>query len=465
MSKNKKYCEVVQATKGVFDTTGLCWTDRVFSHPQRTIRVASSFSGIGAPEKALERLGLNTKIVFACDIGERYLKYTYKQLREFIADFNDDEKEAFAQSLFEDNKPAVDDRRKKGIDFIPFTIDEVKQNLFVEIEDTKLKLELTKGCLDLLIIHKGLTTKEEICGYIDSLYDKKGKNYVKESFFANHTISEDAWYTDIRFLDATKYKGQVDLYVGGSPCCSYSRSGKRLALEDTRGTLFYDFAKRIEECEPKVFIFENVIGILDEKDGNMSGLEAALEVFQGMGYKVCWQILDAQNCGVPQHRERVWVVGVRNDIDREITFPAPIPLTEKKVDYLENGGYADIICERYQSGAECLKLMGFTDFKVAPLLKDMGELKRERTLCQQAGNSMVVECLMAMFKQIDITQFGVDLGKEVETYEPISSEIGTDTFKLKFLDSMFGENPEPTETLKVKILDEMNFTGRTPKNI
>lgn len=93
--------EIITKTRGEFDTDSKNWTDREFSHPERTICVATSFSGIGAPEKALERLGLKTKIVFACDIGERYLKYSYNQLKNFIKDFNDEDKEVFAKSLWE----------------------------------------------------------------------------------------------------------------------------------------------------------------------------------------------------------------------------------------------------------------------------------------------------------------------------------------------------------------------------
>lgn len=62
---------IVETTRGEFDIDGQCWTDREFSHPERTIRIATSFSGIGAPEAVLEKLGLKSEIVFACDKGER----------------------------------------------------------------------------------------------------------------------------------------------------------------------------------------------------------------------------------------------------------------------------------------------------------------------------------------------------------------------------------------------------------
>ena len=83
--------------------------------------------------------------------------------------------------------------------------------------------------------------------------DKK----CKESYFANYKISEESWHEDIKQFNAKKFKGKVDLLVGGSPCQSFSMVGKRRGLEDTRGTLFYEFARVVKESQPKVFIYEN----------------------------------------------------------------------------------------------------------------------------------------------------------------------------------------------------------------
>ena len=225
--RNNQDLTIIEATQGQFDTEGKSWTDRELSHPERTIRVATSFSGIGAPEMALKRLGLNSKIVFACDIGERYLKYSYKQLAAFTTRLDEQKKKLFAQYLYEQNRANMETLRtgkaKRGEKVKPFTLEEVMNNLYDEATDTNVVLELVKECLDMLT--EGMTQAERET-YIDSLYDQKGNNYIKDAFFANHAIDESSWHTDIRFMDATKYKGQVDLYVGGSPCQSYSRSGK-----------------------------------------------------------------------------------------------------------------------------------------------------------------------------------------------------------------------------------------------
>lgn len=395
--------------QGRYDMDGLCWTDREFAYPDRTIRIASTFSGIGAPEMALKRLGLKTRHVFACDIGERYLKYSYSQLRTFAKNLSDTDKKLFADYLYEGNKA------QRMNDTLPFTRQSVWDNLFLADAPSKITLELVKECIDL--ITKGMDYETKMA-YITSLYDKKGVNYVKESFCANYDIRPQDFYTDIRFLDASRYKGLVDIYCGGSPCTSYSISGKRLGLEDTRGTLFYDFARTIKQCEPKVFIFENVMGMMScgkskDAEGNaiVTGLEAAVDVFQELGYKIFWKVLDGRNYGIPQHRERIWLIGFKEP--KEFLYPRPIKLAARMYDYLDEdipprSGNVSIPGSRELTGTECLRLQGFFDFKVADSIRALGKKRMDFILSQQAGNSMVVDCLMAIFKQMDVSQYGVD---------------------------------------------------------
>lgn len=416
---------LVKATEGSFDIRGEIWTNRNFSFPGRCINIATCFSGIGAPETALERLGLKTKQIFACDMGERYLKEKYKTHREFTSELSQEEKEKYVQALYEDNQRSINEKRKAKaqktgkFDFLPLTCDEVRQNLFGSTFDKGQTLEMGENCINLLIKHRGLTTNEEKETFVRELYARRGINYIKESFFANHSIEEKDWYTDIRFLDATKYKGQVDLYVGGSPCQSYSISGKRLGLNDTRGTLFYQFARIIRECRPKVFIYENVPGMMTCGKEQISGLEYAVDIFKNeLGYDIHWMVLNASDYGVPQNRERIWVIGFEEKTD--FLFPSPIPLTACIEDYLDpdtfdengnvrdkNGEVSDFILRKL-SGMEALRLMGFNSFIVPDILKNhkISDTKRESILMSHAGNSMVVECLMALYRQMDITKYG-----------------------------------------------------------
>lgn len=173
--------------------------------------------------------------------------------------------------------------------------------------------------------------------YVKSLYDRtKKKNYVKKTYMANYELDENNWFEDIRFIEGNRYKAEnVDLFVGGSPCQSFSISGKRAGLNDARGTLFYDFARMVNELQPKVFIYENVPGLLNHDGGNTFNIITA--IFESLGYNWTWAKLNAKDYGIPQNRYRVFVVGFRSDLNiTNFSFPNPIDLTTTVVDYLEN---------------------------------------------------------------------------------------------------------------------------------
>lgn len=170
--------------------------------------------------------------------------------------------------------------------------------------------------------------------YIKSLYDSTKKhNYVKDAYFANYDIDENRWYDDIRFIDGIQHKNEIDLFVGGSPCQSFSIIGKRAGLEDARGTLFYDYARLVQEMQPKVFIFENVPGMLTHDRGNT--WKVIKEVFDSLGYKIYADVLNSKDFGIPQDRKRLFVIGFKNQ-NVDFSFPKPIRLEKTMFDYLEN---------------------------------------------------------------------------------------------------------------------------------
>lgn len=208
---------------------GVSWKEKEFSHPERTVRLATMFSGIGAIEHAFQRLKLKHKIVFAGDIDEK----------------------------------------------------------------------------------------------------------CRQSYFANYDITPENWFTDARSFDASKYKGQVDLFVGGAPCQAFSMVGRRLGFEDARGTLFYEFARVIKEVEPKVFIFENVKGLVNHDKGRT--WQVMYSIFNELGYKVHFRVLNAKDYGIPQHRERIFCIGFHESTKFE--YPAPIPLEYCMYDFLEDYAY------------------------------------------------------------------------------------------------------------------------------
>lgn len=176
-------------------------------------------------------------------------------------------------------------------------------------------------------------SNEEREKVISKIYEKsKKKNYVKEAYFANYSILNDRWFTDIRFINGNEYRNEVDIFVGGSPCQSFSAIGKRGGLEDARGTLFYDYARLIKEIQPKVFIFENVPGMLNHDNGNT--WKIIRSVFESLGYKLHYDILNSIDYGIPQDRKRLFVIGFKNH-SINFVFPPKVDLETTMFDYLE----------------------------------------------------------------------------------------------------------------------------------
>lgn len=115
-------------------------------------------------------------------------------------------------------------------------------------------------------------------------------------------------------------KVNIDVISGGFPCQSFSYAGKRLGLEDTRGTLFYHYADVIKTLKPKMFIAENVRGLTSHDKGNT--LKTIIDVFEDLGYILSWKLLNAWEYGVAQKRERIFIIGVRKDFYyKEFEFP------------------------------------------------------------------------------------------------------------------------------------------------
>jgi DNA (cytosine-5)-methyltransferase 1 len=122
---------------------------------------------------------------------------------------------------------------------------------------------------------------------------------------------------DVRNIDFTQF--QADVIVGGFPCQAFSYAGKKMGFEDTRGTLFFEFARAVKEIEPKMFLAENVRGIINHDNGRT--LSTILSVLSELGYDVKYKLVNAVNYGVPQKRERVLIVGTRSDLKLTFHFP------------------------------------------------------------------------------------------------------------------------------------------------
>ncbi len=138
-----------------------------------------------------------------------------------------------------------------------------------------------------------------------------------------NVINDDI--ANISCLDLEEYfslkKGELDLLSGGAPCQAFSYAGKRMGLEDARGTLFYHYAVFLEKLQPKMFLFENVRGLLTHDHGKTYA--TMLDIFQKAGYTIQKEVLNAWDYGVPQKRERLITIGIRNDLIGKTDYKFP----------------------------------------------------------------------------------------------------------------------------------------------
>ena len=128
---------------------------------------------------------------------------------------------------------------------------------------------------------------------------------------------------DVHEIDFRQYDGQVDLVSGGFPCQAFSMAGKRLGFGDIRGTLFAEIIRCANETHPKMLLIENVKGLLSHDGGRT--FETIRHEVEKAGYTLQWKILNASYHGVGQVRERIVMIGIRDDLADKIAFEYPKP--------------------------------------------------------------------------------------------------------------------------------------------
>lgn len=146
---------------------------------------------------------------------------------------------------------------------------------------------------------------------------------------------------DIKNYNFSKYENNVDIVTGGFPCQAFSYAGKKLGLNDTRGTLFYEFARVVNEVKPKICVGENVKGLLSHEKGKT--LKGMISVLDEIGYNVVSpvKVLKAIHYNVPQKRERLILIGIRKDIDLKYDYPLPYDTIYNLSDALKKGKLFD----------------------------------------------------------------------------------------------------------------------------
>lgn len=192
-------------------------------------------------------------------------------------------------------------------------------------------------------------------------FDKSAANTLMLNRPCWNVLCEDIAITSQRNLEEEFHiqKYELDLLSGGAPCQSFSYAGKRLGLQDIRGTMFYHYATFLEKLQPKMFLFENVKGLLTH-DNNKT-FQTILNIFEEEGYKIYYKVLNAWNYGVPQKRERLIIIGLRNDLANKCQFNFP-------QEHVYHPLVKDIKLDTNPSKDECVRYSMYKEniFKLVP---------------------------------------------------------------------------------------------------
>jgi DNA (cytosine-5)-methyltransferase 1 len=170
--------------------------------------------------------------------------------------------------------------------------------------------------------------------------------YARQTFIHNYGEPE---YYPTNVYDRAIPTDPLDIYMTSPPCQAFSLAGKRLGKDDKRGILFFNSYEFIQTNKPRYFIFENVKGLLSDDGGrtfsewvnmlggkSVNGNTVLFSYEESVPYHLYWQVLNAKEHGVPQNRERVFLIGIRDDKDNTFRFPVEEFLTKRLKDVLED---------------------------------------------------------------------------------------------------------------------------------
>lgn len=257
------------------------------------------------------------------------------------------------------------------------------------------------GAFNQALMRLGVNYEEEFACDMDK--------YVRDTFIYNY--GEPKYYpTNVYERDIPTES--LDIYMTSPPCQAFSLAGKRLGKEDKRGVLFFNSHEFIQVNKPRFFIFENVKGLLSDDGGrtfqewvnmlggkSVNGVPVLFPYDDSVPYHLYWQVLNAKNHGVPQNRERVFLIGIRDDADNRFQFPKEEYLSKRLKDVLEND-----VDDKYFLSEKMLELITFqkkTNGEIANLNKG-GERGSVYDL-----NSKAMSCLSATdYKQPKMIKIG-----------------------------------------------------------
>lgn len=212
--------------------------------------------------------------------------------------------------------------------------------------------------IKLLSLFSGIGAPEQALKNIGIDYELVGfseiDKYAIKSYCSVHGVSETLNLGDITKIDIHSLPKDIDLITHGSPCQSFSIAGKQAGGDEgsgTRSSLMWNTVEIVEKVKPKYVLWENVKNVLSKK--HKPNFDKYISRMEELGYKNFYQVLNAKNYGVPQNRERIFVISIRNDIEKDFKFPEPFDSGLRLKDILEK----DVDERFYISKEKCEKLI------------------------------------------------------------------------------------------------------------
>ena len=198
--------------------------------------------------------------------------------------------------------------------------------------------------------------------------------YATKSYCAIHGVDESMNLGDITKVDENSLPKDIDLITYGFPCQDISLAGKQKGMFNNDGTqtrsgLFFEALRIIEATKPKIAIAENVKNLTGKKFKEQ--FELVLKSLEEAGYSNYWKVLNAKDYGIPQNRERVFIISIRKDVDKGYEFPEPFPLQLRLKDMLD-----DDVDEKFYLSDEQILTAGYFGNAVNPNLKDVYDRKK-----------------------------------------------------------------------------------------
>lgn len=296
----------------------------------------------------------------------------------------------------------------------------------------------------LLSLFSGIGAFEKALENLGINYDLVGfseiDKYAVKSYCAVHNVSEDLNLGDITKIDVSKLPKDIDVITHGSPCQSFSIAGKQHGGDKgsgTRSSLMWNTVDIVEHTKPKYVIWENVKNLVSNK--HRHNFDSYLITMRNLGYNSYYKVLNSKDYGVPQNRERVYVISIRKDIDDgTFTFPLKEKLNKRLKDVLESE-----VSEHFYLNDDLVKKFIYKEKLNDSLLND------------ESGNSQIVAKKTNVIGNLNMNKW-YDLDKriyDVNTYAPTLATQQGGNSGPKILESKSNDDTKDISNLQDSVND------------